>query len=124
AKGIDLDHQGQGDAPPFPQLDQSVENRLPLPVPREIVIRDEKLVDALPPVEAHEMLDVVGRAITRLAALYVDVRAKRALVRAAATGVEAAIVADGAGDVAFGEARAGGAGDAGKVRGGGRGSRE
>jgi hypothetical protein len=46
-------------------------------------------VDALLPVEAHEMLDVVGRAVARLATLHIDDRAEGALVRTAAARVEA-----------------------------------
>ena len=60
-----------------------------MPVAREIVVGDEELVDALRPIEAHEMFDVVGRAEARFAALDVDDRAERALIRTAAAGVEA-----------------------------------
>ena len=81
------------------QLDQAVEDLLPQPVAREIVVGDEELGDALRPVLAHHLLDVVGRAVTRLAALHVDDRAERALERAAAPGVEAGVGAGGALDV-------------------------
>jgi hypothetical protein len=53
AKRVHLDHQGQRDAIPFPQLDQPIEDRFPLLVPREIVIGDKELVDTLRPVDAH-----------------------------------------------------------------------
>ena len=89
AKRVDLDHQAERDAVLLAQLDQAIEDRLPLLVAREIVVGDEELVNALRPVEAHEMLDVVRRAVARLAALHVDDGAERALVRAAAAGIEA-----------------------------------
>src|SRR5262249_7315230 len=95
AKRVDLDHQGERNAVEFAQLDQPVEDRLPFAVAREIVVRDEELVDALSPVEAYELLHVIGRTIARLAALHVDDRTERALVRAAAAGIETRIMADG-----------------------------
>ena len=89
AQRIDLDHQAEGDSVLLPQLDQAVEDRLPLFVARKIVVRDEKFVDALRPVETYQMLDVVGRAEARLASLHVDDGAERALIGTAAAGVEA-----------------------------------
>ena len=60
AQRVDLDHQAERDSVLLAQLDQAVEDRLPLLVAREIVVGDEEFVDALRPVEAHETLDVVG----------------------------------------------------------------
>ena len=71
----------------------------------EIVVGDEELADALRPVQAHEMLDVVGRAEARLASLHVDDGAERALIRAAAAGVEAGAQAERARDVSLGQER-------------------
>src|SRR3954468_8386400 len=51
-------------------------------VSRKVVIRDEKPVDALRPVEAHKALHIVCRTIARFTALHVDDRAEGALVRA------------------------------------------
>ena len=67
------------------------------------------------PVQAHQMLDVVGRAEARLAALHVDDGAERALVRTAAAGVEAGAQAERALDVALGQERHRRALDAGQV---------
>ena len=46
----------------FAQLDQAVEDRLPLLVAREVVIGDEEFVDALRPVEPDKILDVVRQS--------------------------------------------------------------
>jgi hypothetical protein len=62
AERVDLDHQGDGDRVVLAQIDQAVEDRFPVPVAREIVIRDKKFADALLPIEAHQMLDVVAGA--------------------------------------------------------------
>ena len=43
------------------------------------------------PILAHDFLDVVGRAVARLASLHVDDGAERALERAAAAGIEAGV---------------------------------
>src|SRR5437588_5593163 len=55
-----LDHQAERNPVLLPEFDQAIEDRLPLLVAREIVVGNEEFVDALLPVEAHEMLDVVG----------------------------------------------------------------
>ena len=59
-KRVDLDHQAERNPVLLPEVDQAIEDRFPLLVAREIVVGDEEFVDALPPVETHEMLDVVG----------------------------------------------------------------
>src|SRR6516225_1748157 len=94
AKGVDLDHQREGNAIPFSQLDQTIEDRLPVLVAREVIVGDEEPINALGPVETYQPFDVVRAAIARFAALDIDDRAERALVRAAAAGIEARIVAD------------------------------
>src|SRR6185437_5172440 len=63
---------------------------------REIVVGDEEAVQSVGDVAADDLLDVVGRAAARLAALHVDDGAERALVGAAAAGVEARLGAAGA----------------------------
>ena len=74
---------------PFAQLDQPVEERLPVAVAGEIVVGDEEALDALRVVLADDPLEIVGRAEAALAALHVDDGAERALVRAAAAEIEA-----------------------------------
>ena len=58
------------------QLDQAVEDRLPVPVAGEIVVGDEEPEDARRAVWRAPALDVVGVAPARLAALHVDDRAE------------------------------------------------
>ncbi len=70
--------------------DQAVEDRLPIAVAGEIVVGDEKAKDALGEIGAHQALDIVGVAPARFAALDIDDRAKAALERAAAPGIEGA----------------------------------
>ena len=45
---------------------EPVEDRLPVAVAGEIVVRDEEMADALSGVVAHAALDVIGRAVARL----------------------------------------------------------
>src|SRR5207244_1555128 len=71
-------------------LDQAIENRLPIAVARKIVVGDEEAENTLGEVGAHQALDIVGVAPARLAPLYIDDRAKAALKRAAAPGIESA----------------------------------
>jgi len=68
---------------------EAVEDGLPFLVAGEIVVGDEKTPQALGEVGAHNIFYVVGGAGPRHAALHVDDRAERALVGAAAPGVEA-----------------------------------
>ena len=89
AQRVDLDDEIERQASPLARIcDQPVEDRLPVLVAGEIVVGDEEMVDALGEIGADDRLDVVGRAIARLAALHVDDRAERTLERAAAPGVE------------------------------------
>ena len=92
AQRVDLQQQADLEALVLAQLDEPVEDRLPVLVAREIVVGDEEFGDALRGVGAHDLLDVVRRAVARLAALHVDDGAERALERAAAPGIEAGIV--------------------------------
>ena len=85
---VDLNQQAKRDALLLAQRDQAIEDRLPGAVAGEIVVGDEEFVNALRPVQAHETFDVVRRTVARRAALHVDDRAERALVRAAAAGIE------------------------------------
>ena len=70
------------------QFDQSIENRLPVLVAGEIVVRDEEARDVLSGVLPDDAFDVVGAPIARLAALNVDDGAERTLERTAAARVE------------------------------------
>src|SRR5690606_10773479 len=103
AERVDLDHQPDAHALALPERYDPVEDDLPVLVAGEIVVGDEVVVDALREVLADELLDVVGRAATRFAALHVDDRAERALERATAPRVEAGIAAERAGDIAGGQ---------------------
>ena len=91
AQRVHLQQQADLEAFVLAQLDQPVEDRLPVLVAREVVVGDEELGDALLGVGADDLLDVVRRAIARLAALHVDDGAERALERAAAPGIEAGV---------------------------------
>ena len=99
AQGVDLDHQGDLDAFLLLQLDDAVEDDLPVLVAREVVVGDEEPADAFGPVLPDDALDVVGRAAAGFASLHVDDGAERALVGAAAAGVEGRVVARRALDV-------------------------
>ncbi len=105
AQRIDLNQEL--DIHPFAltQLDQPVENLLPVLVAREIVVGDEEAVDALRDVGAHDRLDVVGGAAARDAALNVDDGAETALERTAAPGVETRDVAADLADLGLGQDR-------------------
>ena len=96
AERVDLDHEADIHAVLFAQLDDPVVDRFPVLVAREIVVGDEEALHALRPVHAQDLLDRVRRAVARLASLHVDDGAERALEGAAAPGIEARHVADGA----------------------------
>ena len=89
ALGVDLDDQGDGDALVLLELDQPVEEVLPMLVAGHVVVGDEERRDALLVVLADDRLEVVGAAEAALAALHVDDGAERALERAAAAEIEA-----------------------------------
>ncbi len=89
AQRVDLDHQPDVHLVAFAQLDDPVEDRLPVLVAGEIVVGDEEVPDAVRPVLADRALDVVRRAAARFPALHVDDGAERALIGTAAAGIEA-----------------------------------
>ena len=93
AERVDLQQEPDLEALLLAQFDQPIEDRLPVAVAGEIVVGDEEPRDPLRGIGAHDRFHVVGRAIARLAALHVDDGAERALERAAASGVEAGVVA-------------------------------
>ncbi len=99
AQRIDLDHQRDADAFFLLQLDDAVEDDLPVLVAREVVVGDEEAVNAFGPVLPDDVLDVVGRAAARFATLHVDDGAERALVGTAAAGIEGRVIAGGALDM-------------------------
>ena len=71
------------------QLDETIEDRLPFPIAGKIVVGEEETGNALLPVFADDVLDIVGAARARLAALDIDDGAERALIRTAAARIEA-----------------------------------
>src|SRR6185369_13780378 len=89
ALGVDLDDQRHLDALVLPELDQPVEELLPVLVAGHVVVGDEERRDATLVVVADDSLEVVGSAEAALAALHVDDGAERALEGAAAAEVEA-----------------------------------
>ena len=99
AQRVDLDHQIDADAVLRAQLDDAVEDGLPVLVAGEVVVGDEEAVNAFRPVLPNDVLDVVRRAASRFPSLHVDDGAERALVRAAAAGIEGRVVACRALDV-------------------------
>src|SRR3984885_2707996 len=88
AECIDLKEKPDPKTLVLPQFDQPIKDRLPVAVAGEIVVGDEKAGDALGGVGAYDRLDVVGRAVARLAPLDVDDGAEAALERATASGVK------------------------------------
>src|SRR5437763_2538111 len=82
----------------FAHSDQPVENRLPVSVAGEVIVRDEEVVYALREIGAHELFDIVRAAHARFAPLDIDDRAKAAQERTAAAGIEARANAAGATD--------------------------
>ena len=97
AQRVDLKQQTYSETFALAQLDQAIEDRLPVAVAGEIVVGDEEARDPLRRIGAHDGLDIVGRAIAGFAALHIDDRAEAALERAAAPGIEAGIVSRHAG---------------------------
>src|SRR5215831_18610551 len=102
---IDLNHQTERDPLLFAQPDKAVEDRLPPAVAGEVVVGDEELADALRPVATDKPLDIVGAAISRLAALDVDDRAERTLIRTSAPSVETGAQPESPSHVSLGEQR-------------------
>ena len=92
AHRVDLDNQPQIDLVPLANLNQPIEDQLPILVAGKIIVGDEKAPNAVGPVPLDELFDIVRRAATRLATLNVDDRAERALEWTAAAGVEARVI--------------------------------
>ena len=92
AERVDLDGEAAVDALVL-ELDHAVEQDLPVAVAGEIVVGDEEPVDALLPVLANDLFEIVGGAEAALAALHVDDGAERALIGAAAAEVDRRIMA-------------------------------
>src|SRR5262245_53581000 len=76
-------------------MDDAVENRFPVLVAAEIVVSDEKVGDAVRPMIADCLLDVIARAGPRLLALDVYDGAERALKWTASTCVEGSKLLNG-----------------------------
>jgi hypothetical protein len=74
------------------QVTAPVEDRLPVLVAGEVVVGDEEAVNAFRPILPDDVLDIVGRTASRFSSLHVDDCAERALVWAAAAGIEGRIV--------------------------------
>ncbi len=85
---VDLDDEARVDALRA-QFDQPVEDRFPVAIAGEIVVGDEEIAHAVGDIDPHQLLDVIGRAIARLAPLHVDDGAEGAEEGTAASGVEA-----------------------------------
>ena len=79
AERVNLQKKSDLEAFLFAQLDQAIEDRLPVAVAREIVVGDEEARDVLFGIGAHDAFDIVGRAVARLAALHIDDGAEAAL---------------------------------------------
>ena len=84
AERIDLDDSAEFEFLDFAQMNHAVEDRFPILVAGEIVVGDEEAVEPLCDIGADDLLDVLGRTPSRLAALHIDDGAERALIRAAA----------------------------------------
>jgi hypothetical protein len=78
---VDLDDEPDLDLLHLSEVDQPVEDDLPVLVAGEIVVGDEETQDALRRILPHDALHIVGRAPAGLSALDVDDRAERALER-------------------------------------------
>ncbi|SAL07553.1 hypothetical protein AWB78_08629 [Caballeronia calidae] len=88
---VDLDREAAVNAFLFPKFDDAVEKDFPVVVAGEIIVRDEKPVDALRCVLADDLFEIVGGAKATLVPLHIDDGAKRALIRAATTEVNRGI---------------------------------
>ena len=86
----------------FAQMNQAVEERLPIPISREIIVRDKETLDVLGIVLADNALRSSGRAEAAFASLHIDDRAKRTLVRTSPAEVEARHRACGAANLTSG----------------------
>src|SRR5215467_8311388 len=63
AERIDLDDEADIELLGLAQVDQAVEDRLPVLVAGKIVVGDEETSHAFGVIEAHDLLDIGGRAV-------------------------------------------------------------
>ena len=91
---VDLNDEAQFELFNFAQIDEPVEDRLPILVTSEVVVGDEEGAQPLRVIFPHDFVDVVRRAAARFSALHVDDSTERALIRTAAAGVETGQAAD------------------------------
>src|SRR5437879_3516882 len=89
AQRVDLNDETNAQLLDFAKLNQAIENGFPIFVARKVVVGDKERVQAARNVGAHDAFDVVRRSPAGFAPLHVDDRAERALIRAAASSVEA-----------------------------------
>ena len=87
------------------ERDDAVEDGFPVAIAGEVVVGDEERGHALVQVVLQDLLDVVGGAVARLAALDVDDGAEAALEGTAAAGVEAGAGAQVPANVVVGQDR-------------------
>ena len=98
-KGIDLDGKADLREIAIAQLDHAIKQRFPFAIAGEIIVGDEKPLDALGIILAHGAFEIVGRAKAALASLHIDNGAERALIWTAAAEIEARERPRGAPDV-------------------------
>jgi len=88
AERVDLDDEAGVELLHLAQMDRPVEDRFPVLVAGKIIVGDEKPEQTFFDIVANDLLDVVRRAPSRLTRLHVDDGAERALIGAAAAGIE------------------------------------
>lgn len=93
---IDLNDQLDLDTMLFAQLNQFIKKHLPVAIAGKIIIGNEKSLDALGNINAHNAFKIICRAEPALAPLHINDGAKRALKRAAASKVKTGPAALGA----------------------------
>ena len=84
AERVHLDEESQLQFLDLAQMNDPIEDHLPILIARKIIIGNEKAAQSLRHILPDDLLDVVRRAEARLAALHVDDGAERALIRTAA----------------------------------------
>ena len=72
----------------FTQIDDAIENRLPVAVARKVIVGDEETTNTLLGVLADQKFDVVGIAKARFSTLHVDDGAEATGERTTAAGIE------------------------------------
>jgi hypothetical protein len=102
---VDLDDQVEDHALALPELDQPVEDALPVAVAGEVVVGDEETPDSPFEVCPYDSLHIIRASESRRPPLDVDDRAEAARKGAAAAGIEACLGARGAFDPVDGQNR-------------------